>query len=177
MNYRRKFRRGAPRTCGDTCCVGVLSVLGLMVVLLGPLLLFSSASPLAGNNGLTGAEAHLRLVTGMREAGGGQAASATFDLGAISSYSLAALPPSAPLLSSHYHYWRCLVVGTPDQVRRAHPNPNPNPNPNPDPNPNPNPEPDPDPNPNQCGYAYLLGSRSATHQMLQLGRPCAAALG
>ena len=95
MNYRRKFRRGAPRTCGDTFCVGVLSVLGLMVrppgcnrlhpklqphvsrlqphvsrlqphapclhqvVLLGPLLLFSSASPLAGDNSLTGAEAHL----------------------------------------------------------------------------------------------------------------------
>ena len=52
----------------------MLSVLGLMLVLLGPLLLFSSASPLAGDNSLTGAEVHLRLVTGMRETGGGQAA-------------------------------------------------------------------------------------------------------
>jgi hypothetical protein len=78
----------------------------------------------------------------------GQAASATFDLGAISSYRLATLPPSAPLLSSSYHYWRCLMAGHQSAEASA-----------------------------QCGYGYLLGSRSATHQLLQLGRPCAAALG
>ena len=170
-----KFRRGAPRTCGDTCCLGVLSVLGLMVVLLGPLLLFSAASPLAGDNTLTGAELHLQLVMVMRETDGGQAqrvhgihvhawhvhgtcmvcaractvvcecarpadgeqaASATFDLGDISSYRLAPLQLSAPLLSTRWHYWRCLVVGHQSDAAAQ-----------------------------QCGYHYLVGSRSATYQV------------
>ena len=60
LNYRREHRRGAQRTWQDTCLFGFGTVLGLMLVLLGPLLLFSSASPLAGNNNLIGAQAHPR---------------------------------------------------------------------------------------------------------------------
>ena len=84
----------------------------------------------------------------MREAGGGLAAEASFDLGTISSYRLTALPPSAPLLSSYYHSWRCRLVGhqSADAAK-------------------------------VCGYKYLLGERSATHQLLQLDRTYAVALG
>ena len=149
----------------------------------------------------------------MREAGGGLAAEATFDLGTISSYHLTALPPSAPLLSSYYHSWQCRLVGHQVNVltyawyvhgacmrmhmhmngrcmaryvgEHLHP-------------------------PplfrsagcrcryrlyltyispisslylqsagaaKECGYGYLLGERSATHQLLQLDRTYAAALG
>ena len=84
----------------------------------------------------------------MREAGGGLAAEASFDLGTISSYHLTALPPSAPLLSSYYHSWRCRLVGHQSAGAAK-----------------------------ACGYGYLLGERSATHQLLQLGRMCDAALG
>ena len=84
----------------------------------------------------------------MREAGGGLAAEASFDLGTISSYRLTALPPSAPLLSSYYHSWRCRLVGhqSADAAK-------------------------------VCGYGYLLGERSATHQLLQLSRMCDAVWG
>ena len=146
MNYRRLFPRGRERAAGwkmDTCFMGVLSVTGLMVVLLGPLLLFSSASPILGDNEVTSAAAHLSLSLALAEADGTLATSAAFELGVISSYELAELDADAPLLQTAWNYWDCLTHGhtSPEAASK-------------------------------CGYRYLVGSRSATYQRLRLRRSC-----
>ena len=162
MNVRKMYARGARQPFADKLTYGVLFVLALLAILLGPLLLFSSASILSQPNPLVGASLVLQvsLAPGTTRVGDARLAReatqtlltstaaslmddpaaansyGAFPLGSISRFNLQSLPPSAPVLTTGFKLYQCL--GAPFQ------------------------------NSSSCGYAYLLGDWPVGYQLLRL---------
>jgi hypothetical protein len=79
--YRRKHDRGTPRPLLEKFCSGLLLFLLLLVIVFGPLLLFSTANPVSQSNPVSAAAIGLSLTSGFGE----------YPLISISSYVLSSI--------------------------------------------------------------------------------------
>ena len=118
MNARRKYVRGRRQPKLDKLLFGALMVVLLLVILLGPLWLFSSASILSQPNPVVSASAALGVVI-VPGGPGGAAGDATisggaFPLGTISRFELQTLPLDSPLLTQPFALFQCL--NSPEQA-------------------------------------------------------------
>ena len=118
MNARRRYARGRRQPKLDKLLFGALMVVLLLVILLGPLWLFSSASILSQPNPVVSASAALGVVI-VPGGPGGAAGEATisggaFPLGTISRFELQALPLDSPLLTQPFALFQCL--NSPEQA-------------------------------------------------------------
>ena len=110
--------------------MGLLAVVALLFVVTGPLLVFSSASPISEPNPLVSASAALSIVVGPRAT----ALPAQFDrsrseyrLATFSRFELLTLPASHPLLAHDFRLHHCRDAQTDSEAHRS------------------------------CGYRYLIG--------------------
>ena len=117
MLYRKAYPRGVAVPKLDKSYMGMLAVLALLLVVTGPLLIFSSASPISEPNPVVAASASLSFIATPRQAdvGGGRVALSTrrdrsrseFPLATFSRFSLITLDVGDPLLVQDFHLHRC----------------------------------------------------------------------
>lgn len=139
MNSRRRYKRGARQPLSSKLTFGVLVVLLLLLIVLGPFAMFSSfGSILSKPNGVVSVAATLSAYVAPTSATAGATFSllGAFPLGTISRFELQPLPPSDPILTETFNFFSCW--NTPLQNSSA------------------------------CGYAYLLGEWTAQYYRVRL---------
>ncbi|KAL3918646.1 MAG: hypothetical protein SGPRY_005933, partial [Prymnesium sp.] len=143
MLYRRAYKRGVAIPKLDKSYMGFLAVLALLLVVTGPLLIFSSASPISEPNPLVGASARLSLIAAPRAAlartsrGELDHSHSDFEIASISRLRLVALDPHHALLTNEFHLHHCQDARSEVEIYRS------------------------------CGYRYLFGDSSDNFQRLQ----------
>ena len=97
----RRYVRGAHQPWSTRLSMGCAFVTLLLIIVLGPLLLFSNASPISTPLPVTSAS----LSLGLAISSGG-----TFPLGHISRVEIANLPPTSPLRTAPFYAAACAAA-------------------------------------------------------------------
>jgi len=111
MSTRLVFKRGVRQRLTSKLGLGCLAVVLLLLILLGPLLLFSTANPISEPNPILSASVSIGVSTSASSSNVAELGS--LQLGAISRYQLEAMPYDDHVLHSRFFLHLCLVQETP----------------------------------------------------------------